>query len=46
MVLTEKWLGKLFEEIDSEKGAQRLAEAFGIDLTAHHFALGGGFGGF
>ena len=41
MVLTEKWLGKLFEEIDSEKGAQRLAEAFGIDLTAHHFALGG-----
>ena len=41
MVLTGKWLIKLFEEIDSEEGAQHLARALGIDLSAHHFALGG-----
>ena len=41
MVLTGAWLSKLFQEIDSEKGAQQLAKEIGIDLTAHHFALGG-----
>lgn len=41
MVITGQWLIKLFQEIDSEQGAQRLSADLGIDLTAHHFALGG-----
>jgi len=36
-----KWLEKLYQEFDTEKGAKRLAKDLNIDLDAHHFAVDG-----
>jgi DNA helicase-2/ATP-dependent DNA helicase PcrA len=35
------FLDRLFAEIDTRKAAERLASLLGVDLDAHHFALGG-----
>ena len=40
-VIKGEWLSKLYEEIDTEKNAARLANDLNIDLTSHHFLLGG-----
>jgi len=41
MQLTGEWLKKLYLEINSSQAVQKLAQDLGIDLNAHHFALGG-----
>src|SRR3989338_7423723 len=40
MILTEKWLRKLFSEFDTEKNAAQLANDLGVDLRFHHYCLG------
>ncbi|MDP2939354.1 MAG: UvrD-helicase domain-containing protein [Candidatus Omnitrophota bacterium] len=34
------WLERLYQEIDTEKGARELAKDLDIDLNSHHFCLG------
>ncbi|MFZ5800893.1 MAG: 3'-5' exonuclease, partial [Candidatus Omnitrophota bacterium] len=34
------WLERLYQEIDTQKAATKLANDFGIDLNSHHFCLG------
>jgi DNA helicase-2/ATP-dependent DNA helicase PcrA len=41
MMVVGPSLERLFREIDSRKGAERLATDLGVSLDAHHFALGG-----
>ncbi|MBI4611573.1 MAG: UvrD-helicase domain-containing protein [Candidatus Rokubacteria bacterium] len=41
MKVVGEYLRRLFREVDSRKGAERLATHLGVDLKAHHFALGG-----
>jgi DNA helicase II / ATP-dependent DNA helicase PcrA len=41
MKLTDEWLKQLFASFDTNTNALNLAEGEGIDLTAHHFCLGG-----
>ncbi|MBI2207023.1 MAG: UvrD-helicase domain-containing protein [Candidatus Rokubacteria bacterium] len=41
MMIVGPYLDRLFSEVDTHKAAERLAAALGIDLNAHHCALGG-----
>ncbi len=41
IAIKDKWLEKLYQEFDTEKGARKLAEDLNIDLNAHHFAVDG-----
>ncbi|MBI2460192.1 MAG: UvrD-helicase domain-containing protein, partial [Candidatus Rokubacteria bacterium] len=41
MMVVGEYLERLFREIDTRKNAERLAADLGIDIEAHHFALGG-----
>ncbi len=41
MMVVGEYLERLFHEIDTRKNAERLASDLGVDLEAHHFALGG-----
>ncbi|HUG38631.1 MAG TPA: UvrD-helicase domain-containing protein [Candidatus Limnocylindrales bacterium] len=40
MMVVGEYLERLFHEIDTRKGAERLACDLGLDLAAHHFTLG------
>ncbi len=41
MMVVGKYLERLFREVDTRKNVERLASDLGVDLEAHHFALGG-----
>lgn len=41
VVIVNEWLEKLYQDIDTEQGARKLAKELGIDLEAHHYSLQG-----
>jgi DNA helicase-2/ATP-dependent DNA helicase PcrA len=41
VMIVGPYLDRLFNDIDTRKAAESLAAELGIDLDAHHFALGG-----
>jgi len=45
MMVIGEYLERLYRDLETRKGAERLATSLGIDLEAHHFALGAVFRG-
>ncbi len=39
VVVKDKWLSKLYQEIDSESNARKLANDLNFDLSTHHYSL-------
>ncbi len=41
LFIVDKWLEKLYEELNTEEGVEKLARDLRIDINSHHFCLDG-----